>query len=134
MTTRRDFLKLTATAALLGVADHSAPAAVLAARPVQGADDRAAACALTIKLADPVLGALARRQLRATMPVESAPGITDRPQFSHLEALARTLTGLAPWLELGPDASEEGIQRGRLASVAREAIDAATDPRSPDSY
>ena len=79
-----------------------------------------------------MLGALAHRQLRATLPVESAPGITDRPQFTHLEALARLLTGLAPWLELGSDATEEGIQRGRLAGFARHAIDAATDPRSPD--
>ena len=132
MTTRRDFLKHTATAALLGLADHSAPAAVLASGPAPVTDDRAAACALAIKLADPVLGALAHRQLRATLPVESAPGITDRPQFTHLEALARLLTGLAPWLELGSDATEEGIQRGRLAGLAREAIDAATDPRSPD--
>lgn len=87
---------------------------------------------MAVKLAEPVLGALDQRQLKATMPVEAAPGVTDRPDYTYLEALARLLCGLAPWLELGEDDTEEDRLRGRLAKLARSAIDAATDPNSPD--
>jgi hypothetical protein len=85
-----------------------------------------------VRLADPVLGALAQRRLKATMPVEAAPGTADRPDYTHLEALGRLLAGLAPWLELGPDATPEGVTRARLGALARTALDAATDPASPD--
>ena len=66
------------------------------------------------------------------MPVESHPASKDRPDFTHLEGLGRLLAGLAPWLELGGDASVEGRERDRLATLARAGIDAATDPASPD--
>ena len=85
-------------------------------------------------IARPVLTALSKRQLRATMPVEIAPHSTrtDRPEVTHLEALGRLLAGLAPWLELGDDGSDEGKLRGELATLAREAIASGTDPNSPD--
>jgi hypothetical protein len=79
-----------------------------------------------------MLEALSRRQLRATMPIEAAPGVTDRPQYTYLEALGRLLCGLAPWLERGGDDSAEGRDRARFAALARTAIDAGTDPQSPD--
>lgn len=77
------------------------------------------------RLARPVLTCLAERTLHARMPVESRPGI-DRRKVSHLEALGRLLAGLAPWLELHDSASSP------WAALAREAIDAATDPASAD--
>lgn len=92
---------------------------------------RAEWCRQLTRLADPVLGALARRELRASMPVEAA-NPKERAEYSHLEALGRTLAGIAPWLELPGDNTAEGRERARLASLAREALDAATDPRSPD--
>ena len=139
--TRREFIQLTATAGLAAVAGTRAPAATPA--PVSeavslppagdsGPADRAAWGRLASRLAQPVLGALARRRLKAEMPVEVKAGVSDRPQFTHLEACARLLCGLAPWLELAGDATPEGGERARLAALAREAIDAATDPASPD--
>lgn len=81
----------------------------------------------------PVLSALAKRELRATMPVETnPPSRADRRQYTHLEALGRTLTGIAPWLELAPDDSDEGKLRAELGEMARKSIDAGTDPKSPD--
>src|SRR5439155_13462271 len=44
----------------------------------------------------------------------------------------RVLTGSAPWLELGREASPEGELRQRYADLARRGLCAATDPRSPD--
>ena len=131
MATRRDFVKLAAAGLISGQAARAVASA--AAAPVAGPENpRARWCALATSLANPVLGALADRRLKAVMPVEAAPGVTDRPQFSHLEALGRLLCGLAPWLELGGDESVEGRERARLAALARAAIDAATDPQSPD--
>jgi hypothetical protein len=66
------------------------------------------------------------------MPVERHPSVKDAPSSTHLEALGRVLCGVAPWLELGGDATPEGAERARVAQLARAAIDAGTDPQSPD--
>jgi hypothetical protein len=84
------------------------------------------------RLAAPVLPALAERKLKATMPIESHRASKDRPDYAHLEVIGRLLAGLAPWLELGGDATPEGRERARLAALARTSLDAATDPASPD--
>jgi hypothetical protein len=108
-----------------------APADFIFPQSAPGAAERAAWCGIARRLATPVLDALARRKLKVEMPVENtgdpAPG-----EHTHLEALGRLLCGLSPWLELGGDASAEGQTRGRLGELAREAVDAATDPGSPD--
>ena len=93
--------------------------------------DRAYWVEVADRIARPVLEALRDRRLRAIMPVESRQG-QDRSDCTYLEALGRLLCGLAPWLELGEDGTEEGRLRAELASLAREAIDAGTDPASPD--
>jgi len=101
--------------------------------PTLDSPDRAYWVATLDRIVRPVLGALARRQLKATMPVETnPPDRADRRQFTHLEALGRTLAGIAPWLELGPDGSDEGRLRAELADLARKSVDAGTDPASAD--
>jgi len=92
---------------------------------------RAEWCEWARRLAEPIFDALDKRELKRRMPVESTATHSREP-VAHLEALGRLLGGLAPWLELGPDESPEGQLRGRLAAAARRAIDAATDPDSPD--
>ncbi|HLL89637.1 MAG TPA: DUF2264 domain-containing protein [Tepidisphaeraceae bacterium] len=95
--------------------------------------DRAYWVDVATRLATPVLEALAARELRRRMPVECRPGHEgDRRQFSHLEAIARLLSGIAPWLELGPGDDAEGKLRSRLGDLARGAIVAGTDRASPD--
>jgi hypothetical protein len=49
-----------------------------------------------------------------------------------LEAFARLLAGIAPWLELGADDTAEGRTRAHYAALARAALRAAVDPESPD--
>jgi hypothetical protein len=114
--------RLTRRGALLaGSAASFAAAAQTSAKP----SDRDEWLAVMRRVATPVLENMAARRLKATMPVQSAPGVTDRPEYTYLEALGRTLCGIAPWLE------GEG-SNDRLCGHAREAIDAATDPASPD--
>ena len=55
-----------------------------------------------------------------------------RAAWTHYEAFARTLAGIAPWLALGPDETPEGRQRARFIALARQSLINATDPMSPD--
>jgi hypothetical protein len=84
------------------------------------------------QLATPVLSALAAGRLRTTMPVEAHALSSGRAQYTHLEAFARLLAGIAPWLELGADGTAEGRKRADYAVLARAALRAAVDPASPD--
>ena len=97
-------------------------------------DDRAYWLQTLLRIADPVLANLAKNRLKATMPVESAPGQQPgRIVVSHLEALGRTMAGLAPWLELSADDDvEESLLRQRYLNLARQAIANGVDPKSPD--
>lgn len=97
-----------------------------------GAQDRAAWLRVLEQLAHPVLSALSEGRLKQTMPVESHFKRENRSQYSHLEAIARLLAGIAPWLELGPDESEEGRLRANYSRLARSALRHATDPASSD--
>jgi len=135
MKTRREFVTFSAAAGTLGIArlaGESLKADATLPPRTSGAEDRNDWCTIVARLASPLLSALAARKLKASMPVESHPASKDRPDFTHLEGLGRLLAGLAPWLELGGDASVEGRERDRLATLARAGIDAATDPASPD--
>src|SRR2546430_10274436 len=85
------------------------------------------------RLSEPVLTNLAEGRLRLRMPVEIAPaGRPERRDYTHLEAVGRLLTGIAPWLELADDGSPEAERRRRYAGLARRGLGAATDPASPD--
>ena len=136
MKSRREFVKLAAGVGVIAALATSRAAQASAGLPAIpttiGTDDRAYWRRVASKLATPVLEALSARNLRATMPVETQPSSKDRAQFTHLEALGRLLAGIAPWLELGGDTTEEGKERARFGALAREAIDAGTDPKSPD--
>jgi hypothetical protein len=126
---RRSFLKSGATLGSISMLDS--PSRALAAP--SGEDDRGYWVQLLMKIADPVLEALSERKLKEMMPVEAPHGnVDERRQFTYLEAIARLLTGIAPWLERGPSTGKEGMLRIQCAARARTAIDAATDPTSPD--
>jgi hypothetical protein len=83
------------------------------------------------RIAGPVLVAGSQQRLHAEMPVE-AQNVADRTKFTHLEAIGRLLAGLAPWLEVPQLDPAEELLRQRHAELARQALEAATDPSSPD--
>lgn len=86
-----------------------------------------------LKIADPVLVALSNNDLKSTMPIEVAEQEWgERADFAHLEAFGRLLSGMAPWLELGPDDSEEGKLREKYIRLSLKGLHNATDPGSPD--
>ncbi len=98
---------------------------------MSGSADRAVWVGRARQLAEPVLRNFAERRLRARMPPMPADR-EDRSAFAPLEALGRLLAGIAPWLGLDGLEGDEGRLRGETLDLAREAIDAATDPASPD--
>ncbi|MGP8247103.1 MAG: DUF2264 domain-containing protein [Bryobacteraceae bacterium] len=138
---RRGFLGAAAggawlqTAATAQIRDRSAPSD---ASQDTGAADRAYWLSVAARLAEPVLSALSQGKLRATMPVEAPRGnVGDRRRYTHLEAFGRLMSGIAPWLELGAGVDKEGggaeaRQRARYADLARQSLQIATDPASPD--
>ena len=83
-----------------------------------------------IRIADPVLEALSNEQLKTLMPIGDVP--SDRKHYTHLEAFGRLVCGMAPWIENGPTAGEEGELREKYAWLIRKGIAVATDPNSPD--
>ncbi len=94
--------------------------------------DRAYWLQTLLRVAEPVLTTAATNTLKTTMPVESAPGQLDsRRQVSHLEALGRTLAGLAPWLET-PAGPDEAARQRQFRELSVRAISHAVDPQSPD--
>ena len=58
------------------------------------------------RIADPVLNALSKNELRKQMPIERKE---ERAlSSSHLEAFGRIMAGISSWLVLGPDDTPEG--------------------------
>ena len=83
------------------------------------------------RVAGPVMRASAEGKLQQLMPVEAAPGHEDeRRKVTHLEAVGRTLAGMAPWLEHGPTDGPEGKLRAQHVDWARDAIAYGVDPSS----
>ncbi|MBC7416649.1 MAG: DUF2264 domain-containing protein, partial [Pedobacter sp.] len=96
-------------------------------------DNRAYWVSTMVKIAYPVLSNLSEGKLKQNMPIEVNPSNKlDRSKPTHLEAFGRLLAGIAPWLELGPDNSEEGRLRAEYIAMARKSIAMATDPNAPD--
>jgi hypothetical protein len=127
---RRKFLQTGATVAGMSVF-RSPSDAIAAAAP--SVEDRGYWIELLTRTAHPILTALSERKLKQVMPVEAPHGnVEERRQYTYLEAMGRLLAGIAPWLETGSTASDEETLRARYAGLAREGIDAATDPASPD--
>jgi hypothetical protein len=56
----------------------------------------------------------------------------ERKKFSHLEAIGRTLSGIAPWLELEGLEGEEAAQQATARKLAQAAVLSITNPNSPD--
>lgn len=130
---RRKFLQslgaLGALDALPGIyhgsaAEESAPAD----------DDRAQWVAMLSRISEPLLAALAEDRLKEKMPVEARTPqqIASRAKFTHLEGFGRLLSGLAPWLELPDDNSEEGRLRKRYSDLVQRSLSNAVNPRAKD--
>ncbi|MCW3089914.1 MAG: hypothetical protein JWP81_983 [Ferruginibacter sp.] len=83
-----------------------------------------------VRIADPVLTALSKNELKTQMPVEAQNA--GRKNHTYLEAFGRLLAGMAPWLELGPDETPEGKLRKKYIDLVVLSLHNATDPKAAD--
>lgn len=95
-----------------------------------GSQERTYLVKTLVKIANPVLTALSKNELKKEMPVESSG--EHRERYTHLEAFGRLLSGMAPWLESGADNTPEGKLRKKYIDLARICLHNATDPAGPD--
>lgn len=100
--------------------------------------DREVWADIMYRMARPVLENMAQGRLQAVMTTESG-GLELSPTWdgrdkkvSYMEAFARLMAGLAPWLALPDDDTAEGARRRQLREWALKAYANAVDPASPD--
>ncbi len=85
-----------------------------------------------LRIAGPVLRALAEDRLVETMPIESKSPREDRANYTYLEAFGRTLVGLAPWLELDGLTGEEAALQAEYRELVRRGMHHAVTPGCRD--
>ena len=86
-----------------------------------------------LKIAGPVLRALAKDRLTDTLPIESKSPREDRANYTYLEAFGRTMVGMAPWLELEGLTGEEAALQAEYRALARRCMHNAVTPGTKDS-
>ena len=89
-----------------------------------------------LKIADPVLSNLSKDQLKKNIPVgrSSSAKASSREFVTHMESVGRTIAGIAPWLELGPDKTAEGKLRKKYIKMTCKALENSVDPRADDYF
>lgn len=96
-------------------------------------EDRAYWCNLLYKMASPVLSNMAEGNLKKNMLVEVSPNWDGRNKgVTYMETFGRLMAGVAPWLTLPDDATDEGKMRKQLREWALMSYANAVDPDNPD--
>ncbi|MFT3980363.1 MAG: DUF2264 domain-containing protein [Ferruginibacter sp.] len=102
-------------------------------QPATGQEDRAYWAGTLYRIAYPVIHNLAQGTLRKNMPVEKGPDYyLNADKVTHLEAVGRTMAGVAPWLALADDDTSEGKMRKQLRAELLKGIANAVNPSNPD--
>ncbi len=95
--------------------------------------DRAYWCLRAYEMARPVLENMAKGELQKNMKVETSPSWDGRNiKVTYMECFGRLMAGMAPWLALPDDDTDEGKQRKQLREWALASYKNAVDPESPD--
>ncbi|GAB3659107.1 DUF2264 domain-containing protein [Echinicola sediminis] len=131
---RRSFVKYIPAVGAIGALPHTLSASTsLEEAQTNNPNSRAYWADTLYKIASPVLTEMSQGKLRKNMPVELPPkAYGGRETVTHLEALGRTLAGVAPWLALPDTNDKEGKMRADLREKALKSIAHSVDPNSPD--
>ena len=98
-----------------------------------GADDRLYWAKLLYKIAYPIVHNLAEGTLTKNMPLETPPKYSLKVQkITYMEAIGRTMSGIAPWLALPDDNTTESVMRKQLRTDLLRGLPRCVDPQSPD--
>ncbi len=86
-----------------------------------------------LRIAEPVLVNLANNTLRQNMPYDFVLDTKGkRKDFMYLEAVGRVICGIAPWLELESDNTDEGKLRSKYLELVVKGLSNLVDPQSED--
>jgi hypothetical protein len=86
-----------------------------------------------IKIAEPVMQNMANNTLKKNLPLETGPGYSKVVKdVTYMEAFGRTASGLAPWLSLGEDSTDEGKLRGKFINYFKKGLINGINPSAPD--
>lgn len=100
-----------------------------------GVEDRCFWLEQMDKLARPVLSNLAENTLKKNMPVKLSIRTDNAPmrlRVAYLEVFGRTLSGIAPWLNLEGGTKEEVELRNKYRQWTLKAIENAVNPNAKD--
>ena len=97
--------------------------------------DRAYWIATLSKMASPILENISKETWRKNMPIVVSKTFDKRdPGVGYLEAFGRLLAGMAPWLALPDDNTDEGKLRKKFREQALLGIQYGSNPKSPDYF
>ncbi len=98
-----------------------------------GAQDREFWVNTLYKISYPVVHNLANETLKKNLPLELGPDYyLQVKKVTYLEAVGRTMAGIAPWVALPDDNTKEGVLRKQLRDELLKGLVHAVDPNSPD--
>lgn len=126
---RRHFMR--ALAAAPAAPGMLAAGQAFGAAPAEG--ERDYQLRLLQRMAEPVLTLMSKGELKKKFALEVSPTWDGRDRsVAYLECFGRLMSGIAPWLALPVDGTQEGKLRQRLQQMALQSYANAVDPRSPD--
>lgn len=125
---RRNFIQSNAVLCLSSVI----PSTIVTTQP-NATDDRLYWAKLLYKIAEPILKNLGEGTLVKNWKVEYSPTWDNRnAKVAYLEGFARTIVGVAPWLALPDEDTEEGKLRKKMRGYALKSIENSVNPSHPD--
>ncbi len=137
---RRNFIK---SAALLGISGLIPAIDVLASdskvsepantNMTSTADDRKYWVDLLYRMSEPIMHNMSKGELHRNMNMQYSSTWDGRSkEVGYLEAFGRLIAGLAPWLNLPDDSTDEGKKRKQMRDWTLKSIAHSVDPSSPD--
>jgi hypothetical protein len=98
-----------------------------------GAKDRAYWTGLLFKISYPVVHNIAEGKLTQNLPLEKGPNYgLNLSKVTYMEAVGRTMVGIAPWLALPDDQTKEGLMRKQLRTELIKGLPNLVNPAHPD--
>jgi len=98
-----------------------------------GEQDRAYSANLLYRISYPIVHNMAEGTLRKNLPLEKGPNYyLNILKVTHMEAVGRTMAGIAPWLALPDDNSKEGAMRKQLRKELLKGLPNIVNPDHPD--
>nr|HMP32147.1 DUF2264 domain-containing protein [Saprospiraceae bacterium] len=86
-----------------------------------------------LKIINPIVDNMASGTLKARMPLYTGPNYyLSVEKVTYLEAVGRTVAGIAPWLALKDDTSDEGLIRKNIRIKVLQGLTNCVNPTHPD--